>query len=159
MSFVLAYLSFFRLPKSTLARWSSAGRETGFRDDSTSFRTDATFLLFVLPSDLGGINTAHYTGAITYTPVTQAAYWTVALGGAKGEKASKLCDATIRPLLSFLFFFFVSRIYHRRYRWKVCHHRHRNHSGLRILRGRHAVVQASFWSEGHVFDLRIRLQG
>ncbi|CED82068.1 aspartic protease [Phaffia rhodozyma] len=30
---------------------------------------------------LGGINSAHYTGAITYTPVTQKAYWTIALGG------------------------------------------------------------------------------
>lgn len=102
MSFVLAYLSFFRLPKSTLAGWSSAGREPGFRDDSTSSRTDATFLLFfVLPSDLGGINTAHYTGAITYTPVTQAAYWTVALGGAKGEETLRRDDSTFAefPLL------------------------------------------------------------
>jgi len=31
---------------------------------------------------LGGVNPDHYTGAITYVPVTQQMYWNVALGGA-----------------------------------------------------------------------------
>jgi hypothetical protein len=56
-----------------------------------------------LSADLGGINPAKYTGAITYTPVTQANYWTVALGGIKvnGKAISSSAPAAVRSDLLF----------------------------------------------------------
>lgn len=42
-------------------------------------------------TDLGGINSDHYTGDITYTPVTEEQWWTVALDGVSRECFSFWC--------------------------------------------------------------------
>lgn len=56
---------------------------------------------------LGGTNPNKYTGAITYTPVTQQAYWTVTMntataGSSSVGQRSAIIDSVSRVLTRYL---------------------------------------------------------